>query len=43
MTEGPHDAAPEEDPEQHIGEQIDDPWTDEMQDDWETHTIEGID
>lgn len=36
----PHADAPEEDPEQHMGEVIADPWDDPGQKDWETHSVE---
>jgi hypothetical protein len=32
----PHEAAPDENPEQHIGPEIADPWLDADQSDWET-------
>lgn len=31
-----HAASPDEDPEQHIGPEIADPWDDPEQDDWAT-------
>lgn len=40
MAKDPHDAAPEEDPEQHIGPVIKDPWDDEQQTDWGDETID---
>lgn len=36
----PHRADPHEDPEQHIGAPMADPWDDEAQTDWETHTVD---
>jgi len=39
MPEDPHAAAPEEDPEQHLGEVINDPWDDEEQTDWTTASL----
>lgn len=38
--EDPHAAAPEENPEDHIGEEIPDPWADEDQDDWDNQEVE---
>lgn len=41
----PH-PSPNEDPEQHIGEKIPDPWEDDDQKDWTTRTLvitEGVD
>ncbi len=35
----PHSEAPGEDPEQHIGEVIADPWEDPEQKDWADHTV----
>lgn len=39
MPEDPHAAAPEEDPEQHLGPVIPDPWEDDEQQDWTTQTL----
>lgn len=36
----PHAADPHEDPEQHMGEVIPDPWSDPAQKDWADHTVE---
>lgn len=36
----PHAAAPHEDPEQHIGAPMRDPWDDPEQKDWETTTVD---
>lgn len=38
MTD-PHADAPEEDPEEHLGEVIPDPWDDPNQTDWRTQTV----
>lgn len=38
MSIDPHANAPEEDPEEHIGEEIPDPWEDHSQEDWPTDT-----
>ena len=35
----PHAADPHEDPEQHLGEVLPDPWDDPGQKDWETHSV----
>ncbi len=35
MTD-PHEAAPDEDPLEHVGEVIPDPWDDDAQTDWRT-------
>lgn len=35
----PHENAPDEDPEDHIGEAIPDPWSDPEQTDWATETV----
>lgn len=35
----PHEAAPEENPEDHLGEVIPDPWDDDAQTDWKTQTV----
>lgn len=35
----PHANDPHEDPEQHIGQVIADPWEDERQTDWQTPSI----
>lgn len=40
MPEDPHARAPEEDPEEHIGEVIPDPWDDPEQTDWPNETVE---
>jgi hypothetical protein len=40
MAEDPHAAAPEEDPEQHLGPVIPDPWADDEQTDWPTETVQ---
>ena len=34
MATDPHEAAPDEDPADHLGEVIPDPWDDEDQPDW---------
>jgi hypothetical protein len=34
MVENPHAAAPDEDPTEHIGPEIPDPWDDPDQADW---------
>jgi len=36
----PHAAAPDEDPEQHIGEEMPDPWDDPDQTDWPNESVE---
>lgn len=36
MAEDPHAAAPEEDPLDHLGPEIPDPWDDDAQTDWRT-------
>jgi hypothetical protein len=36
----PHAAAPDEDPLEHLGEEIPDPWDDDAQTDWVTQTVE---
>jgi hypothetical protein len=36
---GPHDAAPDEDPLDHLGDVIPDPWADDAQTDWATQTV----
>lgn len=38
----PHAADPAEVPEEHIGEEIPDPWADDAQTDWPTGTV-GLD
>lgn len=35
----PHAEDPNEDPEEHVGEVIADPWDDPGQTDWETHSV----
>lgn len=40
LPEDPHAAAPEENPEDHIGNEIADPWTDEGQQDWPNEEVE---
>lgn len=35
----PHAADPNEDPEQHLGQVIQDPWDDDEQDDWATGPV----
>lgn len=36
MPTDPHEHAPDENPEDHIGQEIPDPWDDEDQTDWRT-------
>lgn len=36
----PHEAAPQEDPLEHLGEVLPDPWDDPAQQDWADHTVE---
>ena len=35
----PHAAAPDEDPLDHLGPEIPDPWDDDEQTDWKTQTV----
>lgn len=35
----PHAAAPDEDPMEHLGDEIPDPWDDDGQTDWKTQTV----
>jgi hypothetical protein len=35
----PHAAAPDEDPLDHLGDEIPDPWEDDDQGDWTTQTV----
>jgi hypothetical protein len=35
----PHAAAPDEDPMDHLGPEIPDPWDDDEQTDWKTQTV----
>jgi hypothetical protein len=41
MTD-PHANAPHENPEDHIGEEIPDPWDDPKQKDWATETVDPV-
>jgi len=40
MVEDPHTAAPDEDPMDHLGPVISDPWDDDGEEDWVTQTVE---
>jgi hypothetical protein len=35
-----HSAAPDEDPMDHLGDELPDPWSDEAQDDWANEEVE---
>lgn len=39
MPEDPHAAAPNEEPLNHLGEVIEDPWSDDTQTDWGTAPV----
>ena len=43
QTKGAHDDAPDEDPEQHIGAPMADPWDDDGQTDWRTGPLPAVD
>ncbi len=40
IAEHPHARAPQEDPEQHVGPVIKDPWDDDDQPDWPNEKID---
>lgn len=39
MAQDPHENDPEEDPLEHVGPVIADPWEDDSQTDWKTQTV----
>lgn len=40
LVTDPHQADPDEDPEQHLGAVLRDPWNDATQTDWADHTVD---